>query len=185
MANDSGRPPLMEYCASSGRPPLQGWETLWLTEYRRWGRRHIACDRAGISHDTVTRREHESLTFAQQVHDAHQGFLDDMEGELVRMTREKSNVIACLARLKADRPDRYVERLQLSGTITSGPAMSAEEARAFLRLMVQEATPTTRAMLAAPTEPVPAPDTVSEADWQSGAHPLGTLDANATPVPTD
>jgi hypothetical protein len=77
--------------------------------------------------------------------DAHRAFVEGLEVQLVEMGH-KNNVIAVLARLKAERPEKYHERLQVEGrlaTVNIGVAVPLDEAQAFLRRMLGEATPET------------------------------------------
>ena len=129
---------------------LTGWEEKFLRYYREWGSKAQATRAAGISQSTVYDREQRYPEFARDVKEAKEEFLDHLEEDLVRMGREKNNVIATLARLKADRPDRYCEKLQIAGHLeTVSYNIAGPEAEKLLQRMLQNITEPTRRMLVA------------------------------------
>jgi len=146
-----------------GRPLKTGWEEKFFAAYRECESQRTAAKAAGVSHTIIAKRAKANPEFDERLTETREGFLDDLESDLVIMARTKNNVIAALARLKADRPSRYVEKLQVAGAVAhvhAGP--SPEEIDAILRELLVHARPETRASLGLP----PVGNTVIERDEQ-------------------
>jgi hypothetical protein len=90
-----------------GRPLKTGWEERFLVLYRECGSQRTAAKAAGVSHTLIAKRAKASPEFDEQLSEAREGHLDDLEAELTDMARKRGNVIAAFARLRADRPHRY------------------------------------------------------------------------------
>ena len=131
-----------------GRPLKTGWEERFFAKYRECGSQRTAAKAAGVSHTIIAKRAKASPEFDERLTETREGFLDDLESDLVMMARTKNNVIAALARLKADRPNRYVEKLQIAGAVAHlHTGSSPEELNAILREVLVYARPETRASL--------------------------------------
>src|SRR5262249_35645415 len=76
-------------------------------------------------------------------------FLGNLEADLVQMGR-KGNVIGTIARLKAEKPSKYHEKLQVEGQLRSinvNVDVSAGSATELLKNLLAASTPETHKML--------------------------------------
>jgi hypothetical protein len=128
-----------------------GWEHDFLTHYAEWGNKSKAALVADVSLQTVRRREAESSAFAELVREARQAFVENLEMRLVEMGH-KNNALAIIARLRAELPEKYHEKLQIDAAVKSislNVTATPEQASVLLREMLAEVTDATRATLQA------------------------------------
>lgn len=142
------------------------WETPFLNSFIEWGSVSKACQIAGVPRQRIVDRRNRSEDFKQRFRDAKRAFIEGLEEDMVRLGRDHKNVIAILARLKAERPEKYHEKLQVEGRILRlNVNITDDEAKVFLREMLAAARPSTlKALTDAP------PDAV-EAEFVSHEHP--------------
>lgn len=135
------------------------WETAFLEEYRRWGNLAQAARLAEVNVDTVRRHRKSDPEFAAKIAEAHEQFVDDIETDLVKLGRTKNNVIALIARLKAERPGKYHDKLQVDAAVKQlnvHAVGSIEDAQKLLAQMLADSTDVTKAALAGEVIDVPA-----------------------------
>ena len=137
----------------AGRPRLEGWEPRYLEHYREWGAKARAARAAGVSATTVQDRMRTNAAFRRDVAEAREEFLDHLEEDLVKLGRVHHNVIGILARLKADRPERYVEKHLMGVMVHELP----DDTSQLLETMLAHAMPSTRRRLQAALSPAPPP----------------------------
>jgi hypothetical protein len=135
-----------------GRPKKEGFESKFLEHFAEWGNRSNAAKAAGVSATTVRKREMESPEFAQQIREAHEAFVEELEQDLVRLGRKSKNVIAIIARLKGERPAKYNDKLQVDGVMKTlnlnlGVPSQAEAAAMLKQWIAEDITDATREQL--------------------------------------
>lgn len=131
-----------------GRPRKRGWESTFLEHYVDHGNKSRACLAAGVALITVARREQDDPAFYAAVLDAEEQIADSLEENAIRLAKDKNNVIANIFMLKAMRPAKYQDRLQVASISTNVNVFaSPDEARALLNSMVSGLTGNTRQQL--------------------------------------
>jgi hypothetical protein len=134
--------------ASDTRP----WQEIFLEFYARWGSISHAAKVARVTAPFVRKHQAADADFASRFEAAHEEFVDGLEKRLVEMAEGKAGFLATIARLKAERPNKYVDKLQVAGAVahvhTTPPP---DEIKALLRAMLADSLPETHAALAADT----------------------------------
>jgi hypothetical protein len=122
------------------------WETVYLEVLSKRGNMSTAAKMAGTTNRIVKARRDESPEFNAQWMEAMDAYLDSVEEDLGAL----KNPIAKIARLRADRPDRYLEKHQLAvaGTILNAHfAPPPDEINSLLQAMVKSMAPESRAQI--------------------------------------
>lgn len=150
-----------DHAYREGRFRRDRWETTFLDAIRADGSLKRAADAAGVDVKTVKRHLKDDPAFAETYAETREEFVDHLEAMLVDMAagRLKGNFLALIARLKAERPQKYSDKLQVEGAIKNLNAhvfATADEARDLLRTMLADATDITKAKLAGNVIDVPA-----------------------------
>jgi chorismate mutase len=144
--------------------PADWWAPKFLALYALSGNKSKAAKAAGADAKTVRALEASSSEFAEQVEEARLEFIDNLEEELVRLSKEKSQPIAAIARLKAELPHKYEDKLRVDGAMKHLHAvapLSPEAATELLRTMLLEATDVSIAQLTSVTPAAVAPTSVA------------------------
>jgi hypothetical protein len=114
--------------------PREAWYSVFLSELAERGLMALAAARAGVHISTVYRRREADRDFAAEIEVARSYYADHLEWESVTLGRIRGNPLPYFARLKAERPSRYIDRQAvLIGTVES---LSPEEGRALLQAML-------------------------------------------------
>ena len=121
-----------------------GWQAAFLTALESHGGKYRAAREVGVRWRDVLRAKTASPAFADQIDEAMGLFADSVEDMLIDPTNK--NVVGTIVRMKALRPDQYIERraevvinhntMQLGG-------VSEADATALLKRMLLEAQPET------------------------------------------
>ena len=142
-------------------PPLPaGWTEAYLLKVREHGGLNLAAEQAGVNLRTVQRLRNADDGFDQRVCDALELYADTLEHEMVQQAKDRGNPVGYIVRLKALRPDKYIERhaiMNLNVSVDATPA----DALGLLARMVGASTEATRKALTA-TEGTVVPDEGSE-----------------------
>ena len=124
------------------------WEDAFLRCYVEWGNIDKACKQVGVSRERFRKWRKESSEFLAKFLMAKRAFMEGLEEDLVRLGREHKNVIAIIARLKAENPRKYHEKLQVEGKLLQlQVTVEPEEAKHFLAEMIRHSMPETLKML--------------------------------------
>lgn len=141
--------PKRKYKGRSDDHPLP-WEEVFLREYVEKGGIALSAKTAGTTWQAVYAHRDTSPRFAEVFDTAKMEMVENLERRLMRLTAgEKGNFLAIIARLKAELPNKYNDKLQVSGAIghLHSPVPQAE-IESLLRSMIADATPETRAQIA-------------------------------------
>jgi len=123
----------------------QIWEVKYLEVLEQTGNKSLAAKAVELSTRHVKLLRESNLAFSERWEAAYDHYLDKVETELGEM----KNPIAKIARLRADRPARYLDKLQVAGTIGHvHVAPPQAEIDALLRNMLAGSMPETRAQIA-------------------------------------
>jgi hypothetical protein len=125
------------------------WEEVFLKEYVEKSGISLSAKAAGTTWQTVYKHRDESPRFAELLETAKMEMIENLERKLMRLSwGEKGNFLAIIARLKAELPNKYNDKLQVSGAIghLHAPVPAAEIA-ALLKAYVEDSTPETRAAI--------------------------------------
>lgn len=118
------------------------WRQQYLTALEETGGKYLAARRTGISRSVVLHELSRSPHFVAQVDDAIELYADHIEQLLTDPATK--NVVGLIVRLKALRPDRYIERqVNVGLTVTAGATVTMEHAKALLAGMLAVAQPET------------------------------------------
>lgn len=121
------------------------WEEVFLREYVERGGKMLSAKTAGTTWPRVARKIEESPRFAQAYEAAHAEMLETLERRLMALSAgAKGNFLAIIARLKAELPAKYNDKLQVSGAVAHLHAAPAPDVVAtILREMLLDARPET------------------------------------------
>lgn len=97
--------------------PVESWEPNYLDFYVKWGAPTLAARAAGVTLPTVKKHREASPRFDELCRQAHEEFVDGLEKKLVEMSTGKAGFLAVIARLKAERPAKYNDKLQIAGVV--------------------------------------------------------------------
>jgi hypothetical protein len=129
--------------AADARP----WEDIYLEVLAKHGNPTLAARRADVDTRTVKRRREADADFNAKVNEALDTYLDALEETLGGM----NNPIARIARLRADRPARYLDKVQIAQAVavTHLAPPDGFDVHALLRDMIADAAarPESRAAL--------------------------------------
>lgn len=100
-----------------GRPPRTGWEARYLKILAERGGTYLSAQAAGVSHHTVQYRRERDPEFVAAERDAIQLFADGVEERMLKQADDRGNPVGYIVRLKALRPNEYIEK-QASTNIT-------------------------------------------------------------------
>jgi hypothetical protein len=122
---------------------------VFLRDLAERGLMSLAAARAGVHISKVRRRRDADPEFAAEVDVAREYYCDYLEWESVTLGKKSRNPLPYFARLKAERPARYIDKAtMLVASFTSD--LPAEDGRALLLAMFgQGVTSTYRAAEAA------------------------------------
>jgi hypothetical protein len=115
-------------------PARDAWYSVFLCELAERGLMALAAARAGVHISTVYRRRDADQAFAKEIEVARSYYGDHLEWESVMLGRLKGNPLPYFARLKAERPSRYIDRQAV--LIGTDPSLYPEEGRALLQAML-------------------------------------------------
>lgn len=128
--------------------PREPWVDVFLRATAKTGGAELAAAEAGVHRSVVRRRRQTDAGFAEEEEAALEHFRDRTEWESLQVGRLRKNPLPFFARLKAERPGRYVEKATLAVVNVPADTPGPAEARALLLEMLKSTTPTTRRMLA-------------------------------------
>jgi hypothetical protein len=125
--------------------PGEDWSVVYLLVLAKHGNPTLAARRADVTPRTVKKRRAADAEFDHLWCEALDSYLDALEESLGQM----NNPIAKIARLRADRKERYLEKLQVAqATVVTHVAPAGFDAAALLKEMLLDIRPETRAALA-------------------------------------
>ena len=137
---------------SSDLPP--DWQAIYLAHLERGGGKYKAAQAAGVKWRDVRHARETSPEFAESADEALELYGDDLETRLVSGETKKWSTVGLIVRLKALRPDRYIEKhsgvnLTVNQNTLSVGGVTEADAVDLLRKMLANAGPETRRILAA------------------------------------
>jgi hypothetical protein len=123
------------------------WVDLYLLDLARNGLHALAVEASGVARQDVQALKAKDRDFADEAEAALEYYRDRTEWESLELGRVRGNPLPYFARLKAERPARYVEKSIVANVdLTPGLGTDADN-RAFLARMIASATETTRQQL--------------------------------------
>lgn len=115
-------------------PPREPWYGVFLRDLAERGLMALAAARAGVHISKVRRRRDADPEFAAEVDVAREYYCDYLEWESVTLGKTSRNPLPYFARLKAERPARYIDKAtMLVASFTSD--LPAEDGKALLLAM--------------------------------------------------
>ncbi|OLC67387.1 MAG: hypothetical protein AUH69_04435 [Actinobacteria bacterium 13_1_40CM_4_65_12] len=127
--------------------PREPWVDVFLRALATTGGAELAAAGAGVHRSVVRRRRHADVMFAEEAEAALEHFRDRTEWESLQVGRTRKNPLPFFARLKAERPARYVEKATLAVVNIPEAALDPAAALALLHGMLTSTTDATRRML--------------------------------------
>src|SRR5678816_3007149 len=109
-------PPPVETVPSRKRRGVTGpaipadWQGRLLEYYRTHGGLHRAAEAASVSLETVRRHRHANPAFDAAVREAREYYADLVEERMMAIGERRDDVTASIVRLKALRPQEYIEK---------------------------------------------------------------------------
>ena len=145
-----------------GQAVPKGWKLTFLREYEAHGKIWYCAKRAGVGGQTVKNERARDAIFDAACDDALQHYADGLEVTMDDQF-QKGNVVAGIVRLKAVRPDKYVEKHVVNTLAVNLTVQQVSEADAtdFLHRLLAFATPETRAKLNGGAAPLALPTTAT------------------------
>ena len=131
----------------SGPPLPVDWKPRYLDLIKQHGNYYATAELVGISYRTALRERDADPDFDQACLEARQLFADKLETRMLDSAEASGNPAGFIVRLKALRPQEYIEKhavLTLSADLNELPA---QDAIAVLRGMLGTTTNTTVKML--------------------------------------
>jgi len=126
--------------------PRAPWYGVFLRDLAERGLMSLAAARAGVHISKVRRRRDADPEFAAEVDVAREYYADYLEWESVTLGKTSRNPLPYFARLKAERPARYIDKAtMLVASFTSD--FPAEDGRALLQAMLGQPVGATFPML--------------------------------------
>jgi hypothetical protein len=139
----------MDFTAYRDAVPAQTWYVPFLEHFAREGGPHLAAQAASIKHAWVERARDTDVVFAAEYEAALEFYRDMLEWMSVQLAVVRGNPLPFFARLKAERPDRYVEKqITAMFSVNVDTQLEGHDAASFLAGLLSAATPATRAELA-------------------------------------
>lgn len=135
-----------------GRPKITqvaDWKARATAEYVRTGNFSKAATAAGMSRTALRGKCRSDEQFDRAMKEALETYADNLEEELVRMGIERRNPLALFGRLKAERPDRWHDKLQqnIGVAVQANLQVTPEALQKMLDEAFRDITPETRAIL--------------------------------------
>ena len=128
--------------------PREPWVDVFLKFLAEMGGAELAAAQGGVRASVVRHRRHEDALFAEEADAALEHFRDRTEWESLQVGRLRKNPLPFFARLKAERPARYVEKATLAVVNFPADEPGPAAAKALLRDMLRSTTDATRRLLA-------------------------------------
>ena len=122
------------------------WQARFLQAYRTRGGIHRAAEAASVSHEAVRMERHRNPAFDQAVLEAREYYADLVEEAMVASADRSDNPAGFIVRLKALRPQEYIEKHAVMN-VTVTTELDAADGAAFLRDMLGALRPSTQALL--------------------------------------
>jgi hypothetical protein len=127
-------------------PPRAPWYGVFLRDLAERGLMSLAAARAGVHISKVRRRRDADPEFAAEVDVAREYYCDYLEWESVTLGKTSRNPLPYFARLKAERPARYIDKAtMLVASFTSD--LPAADGKALLHAMLGQPAGATFPML--------------------------------------
>lgn len=139
--------PPAPYVPFEGLPPQPrpAWCDPYLRDLAERGLPSLAAAKAGIHRAAVRRYRDQDPEFDAEVDVALEYFRDFLEWESVTLGRVRHNPLPYFARLKAERPARYLDRAAV--LVGSAPELTSEDGKALLAAMFGHVLPAPRAAI--------------------------------------
>ena len=122
------------------------WAGTFLSDYSVHGGQPLAAARAGVTMKTVEREERTDPIFAEEVKRALEYHRALLEWESLNLGRCKHSPLPFFDRLKAELPERHVDK-NLSVSLNMSAELSSADVLPALQHMLANATDETKAML--------------------------------------
>jgi hypothetical protein len=126
-----------------------GWWDPYLMHLARNGGLEIAAHHARVYRQTVWDYRQKVPAFDAAVLAAQAFYADSLEWRLVDQALRSWSPLGLFGRLKAERPDRWIDR-HLIASLEVKADVPADQITEFLGSLVQHTTPATRALLGLP-----------------------------------
>lgn len=127
------------------------WEAAFLEHYRTRGGKVLSAKEAGTTWPKVKAHLETNARFRDAFDLAHLELVDNLERTLIQMARaeiKSTGFLALIARLKAEVPAKYHDKMQVTGAVAHlHSAPDPEMVTALLREMVTDMRPESRAQL--------------------------------------
>lgn len=134
---------------ANGRPePAEAWWPHYLLALAKFGREYIAAAAVGYSPRTVQRRLLEHPELAEEAEDALTYYKQALECELVALGRRTNNPLPYFARLKAELPNRYLDKAVILSATVDVNALEEKDGRALLAALMGEMREPARQLVA-------------------------------------
>jgi len=121
-----------------------------VAKVREHGGLCLAAEQAGVDVRTVQRLRASDPAFDERVTTARELYADTLEHEMVDQARQRGNPVGYIVRLKALRPEDYIERHKIMSLNVNVDA-TPDDAPGLLRAMLGDVTPATLQSLSAPS----------------------------------
>ena len=125
--------------ADPDAPPREPWYGVFLRDLAERGLMSLAAARAGVHISKVRRRRDVDTEFAAEVVVAREYYCDYLEWESVTLGKTSRNPLPFFARLKAERPARYIDRQAI--LLAPGSDLPAEDGKQLLQAMFGQGPP--------------------------------------------
>jgi len=129
-----------------GPPIPRDWQERYLEHVRQHGHYALAAKHAGICLETARRARHADPAFDQLCRDAREEAADQVEIDMLDSARRSDNPAGFIVRLKALRPQEYVEKHAIMNFSVSTELESADGLEA-LQMMFATMRPNTQALI--------------------------------------
>ena len=146
--------------AGNDTPPREPWYVPFLSHLAANGGMALAAAHVGISRGALKRVVATDPDFAEEVEAARGFYAELVEWESVNLARTRNNPLPFFARLKAEMPDRYIDR-QAILSVTTNVDVTPEQAKQLLAAAFGHITDTTRRMIEGHRIIVPAASVAS------------------------
>jgi len=129
---------------------LPAWANVFLQHYAVNGGLELAANEARVHRGTVHKLRQAVPAFDDACGRAAEYYDDSLEWYLVEQAHKTGIPLGFFGRLKADRPQRWLDR-QLIASLEVKTEIPADQITDFLGSLVAHTTPTTRQLLGLPT----------------------------------
>jgi hypothetical protein len=128
-------PPPAPYVPFTGSAnPREAWYPAFLSDLAINGGISLAAAAAGVHRGLVYRRLSDDPAFAEEVEVAKAYYRDLLEWESVNLARRKDNPLPYFARLKAELPNRYIDRQAVF--VATNSDLASEDGKLLLQAML-------------------------------------------------